>query len=139
MKKCHLTEPKIVAGVSETEEVKLLRSLRACSKHLLKSGEGAVATVSLLEHAWYPVGSRVANVNLTAEVKESHQSMVPTALETLARIESDVLERGVLIAKIRQDLTQREAHRAHNQLLRQMGLEEIDDRAEPTDDEDDDS
>jgi hypothetical protein len=135
VKKCHLTEPRIAAGVPDTDEVKLLRSLRACSKRLLKSGEGAVEAVSLLEHAWYPVGSRVANMNLTADVKESHQSMVPTALETLARIESDVLEQGVLIAKIRQDLTEREVRRAHNRLLGQMGLEKFDDA--PDGDEDD--
>jgi hypothetical protein len=139
MKKCLLAEPKVAAGVSETYEVKLLRSLRACSKHLLKSGEGVVEAVSILEPAWYPAGSRVANANLTAEMKESHQPMVPGALETLAQIERDVLEQGVLIAKIRQDLTQRETRRTHNQLLRQMGLEEIDDRPEPMDDEDDDS
>jgi hypothetical protein len=127
MKKCHLTEPRIAAGVSGTDEVKLLRALRACSKRLLKSGEGAVAAVSLLEHAWYPVGSRVANVSLTTEMKESHQSMVPTALEALAKIESDVLDQGVLIAKILQGLTEREVQRAHNQLLGQLGLEKIDD------------
>ena len=136
MKKCHLTEPKIAPGVSDTDEVKLLRALRACAKRLLKSGEGAVATVSLLEHAWYPVGSRVANANLTAEMKESHQPMVPTALETLARIESDVLEQGVLFVKIRQDLTEREVHRTHNRLLGQMGLEKIGD--DPDDAENDD-
>jgi hypothetical protein len=42
----------------------------------------------------------------------------------------------VLITKIRHDLTQREAHRAHNQLLRQMGLGEIGDRPEPDEDDD---
>jgi hypothetical protein len=135
MKKCHLTEPKIAAGVSETEEVKLLRALRACSKRLLKSGEGAMAAGSVLEHAWYPVGSRVASVNLTAEVKKSHQSMVPTAFETLARIERDVLDQGMLIAKIRQNLTEREVHRAHDRLFGQLGLEKIGD--DPDGDEDD--
>jgi hypothetical protein len=136
VKKCLLAEPKVAPGVSETEEVKLLRSLRACSKSLLKSGEGAVEAVSSLEQAWLPVGSRVAGESLTAEVKESHQPMVPGALEALARIENDVLEQVVLITKIRHDLTQGEARRAHNQLLRQMGMEEIEDTAEPTDDED---
>jgi hypothetical protein len=136
MKKCLLAEPKLAPGVPDTDEVKLLRSLRACSKSLLKSGEGAVEAVSILEHAWYPVGSRVAGASLTAEMKESRQPMVPTALEALARIENDVLEQGVLITKIRHDLTQREAHRAHNQLLRQMGLGEIGDIPEPDEDDD---
>jgi len=136
VKKCLLTDPRIAAGVADTDEVKLLRSLRACSKRLLESGEGAVEAVSILERAWYPVGSRVANASLTAEMKESHQPMVPTALGTLARIEGDVLEQGMLIAKIRQDLTQRETHRVHNQLLSQLGLGEIDDRPEPDEDDD---
>ena len=136
VKKCHLTEPRIAAGVSDTDEVRLLRALRACSKRLLKCGEDAVVTVSLLEHAWYPVGSRVTNLNLTAETKESHQSMVPTTLETLAKIESDVLDQSVMIAKIRQDLTEREVHRVHNRLLGQMGLEKIGD--DPDDAENDD-
>lgn len=129
-------DPKVPKGTSDSVELQLLRELRARVEKLWIYADGAVGSVVFLERALYPVDSKVANVKLTAETKESSQSAVPGALDLLSRIEREVLTLNQEIATTRQKLSRRVTFRLHNLALRGMGLEEIKDDLDAADEDD---
>jgi hypothetical protein len=85
VKKCHLAEPKIAAGVSETDEVKLLRALRACELDFCRDvilrggikgrvprfvfvGRGTLISPATVATAFHEAGHAVVGFKLSGNV-----------------------------------------------------------------------